>query len=71
MKLGADVNVEDVNGDTPLHLALSNKKSQTSSADFDPEEAPSIFSVCIFYCVLLLVIFSCNIRNANVRRYNL
>lgn len=71
MKLGADVNVEDVNGDTPLHLALSNKKSQTCSADFDPEEAPSIFSVCIFYCVLLLIIFSCNIRYVDIRCYHL
>lgn len=45
VKLGADVNAVDENGDTPLHLALTNKKSQTPAVDFDPEEAPSIFGV--------------------------
>ncbi|XP_065216439.1 E3 ubiquitin-protein ligase MIB2 [Planococcus citri] len=45
VKLGAEVNAIDENGDTPLHLALTNKKSQTPAVDFDPEEAPSIFSI--------------------------
>lgn len=45
IKLGADVNAEDEDGNTPLHLALSNKKSQIPVVDFDPEEAPSIFNV--------------------------
>jgi len=39
------VNAEDENGDTPLHLALNNKKSHISPLDFDADEAPSIYSV--------------------------
>ncbi len=47
IKLGADVNAEDENGDTPLHLALNTKKSQTPPVDFEPEDAPSIFGVSL------------------------
>lgn len=45
MKLGADANAEDENGDTPLHLALNSKKPQIPSLDFDADEAPTIYSV--------------------------
>lgn len=48
VELGAEVNAEDENGDSPLHLALIIRKCQIPPIDFDSEEAPTIFNVGFF-----------------------